>query len=103
MNAALIAFALQQATPAPQAEIRLLGIGGSSCASNMAVSDDSARVAWVFGFWTAMNYAKDANVGGSTDPRGIYAEVELLCSQQPSLTLAVATYRTYARLAAAKR
>lgn len=103
MIATFVALALQQSAPASDREIRLLGIGGNSCASNMATPDDSARVAWVFGFWTAMNFTKDKNVGGSTDPRGIYAEVELLCRQQPSLTLAVATYRTYARLAAEDR
>lgn len=58
-------LALTLAAPAAPADpfaddadkTRILGVGVSTCAANMAKENDDGPVAWVFGFWTGLNAA----------------------------------------------
>jgi hypothetical protein len=75
-----------------------LGIGTRSCAvwqSSAALTNQGN--AWIYGFWTAMNFANASNhhVGAHTDGLGILAEVKKTCDQSPSELLNQAALYTY--------
>jgi hypothetical protein len=75
-----------------------LGIGTRSCAfwqSSAALINQGN--AWIYGFWTAMNFANDNDhhVGAHTDGLGILAEVKKTCDQSPSENLNQAALYTY--------
>ena len=55
------------------------------------------------GFWSGLNAYANADVGHTTDARGIIAEVELRCRENPSEKLVIATFETHERLMRLRR
>ena len=69
------------------------GIAFDSCAVSMERSE--ARNAWILGFWSGLNVAIGADVGKTTDAMGIIAEVERFCSENPTVSMGMATAKVY--------
>lgn len=88
---------------APSGAATLMGLGAASCATALDPRKETERAGWVWGFWTGMNAAENGVVGSTTDPQGVLEEVELLCRQIPSWTLAQASYSTFGKLKSERR
>ena len=70
--------------------MKIYGPGSISCATYL--QDRGLRInadGWILGFWTGMNEESQTNhqVGQSTDPRGIVAQVATVCRVQPVVPL----------------
>ena len=89
--------------PSSNVQIIEFGIGGESCASAMRPQERDQAEAWIFGFVSGGNEARQAGVGHSTDGLGVFAEVTRLCSTHPSYTLREAVVRVYNRLMSEQR
>ena len=86
---------------AQESEQVLMFGGGQSCSTWMTQSYESGKV-WIWGYWTGRNIgAAVSGVGGvvghTTDQNGTIGEVQLVCQNEPSLTLTNAVSRVYKR------
>jgi hypothetical protein len=78
------------------------GIGTRSCAYWQSTpASINEGTAWIFGFWTGMNFGNSDNhfIGAQTDGPGIIAEVKKICNERPSNLLSFATIATYDAMA----
>jgi hypothetical protein len=78
--------------------VDMIGIGRMSCAHWRSTQAHLLEgTAWIYGFWTGLNYVAAAS--GQTQAKievaAIVAEVEKTCAQQKSQTLASAVWTTY--------
>lgn len=67
-----------------------------------AKTDDTVGV-WILGFWSGLNAANHALVADNTTASGVIGEVKLYCAGHPSLSIAQATFDTYAAMRKAER
>ena len=78
--------------------VGMAGIGALSCAHWRSTKDYlSEGTVWIYGFWSALNYAAAASdqAQSGTNTTAIVAEVKRTCAQLPSQTLASAVWTTY--------
>jgi hypothetical protein len=78
--------------------VDMIGIGRMSCAHWRSTQAHlSEGTAWVYGFWTGLNYVAAASeqTQAKIDVVTIVAQVEKTCAQQTSQTLASAAWTTY--------
>lgn len=88
--ATAIACTLAATATKVNADVTVVGIGSASCATAFLPGNIYQTRAWIYGFWSARNWSKDANVGSTTDANGIVGEVENSCKKSPSTSLMVA-------------
>ena len=83
-----------------QGQFATLGAGAVSCATAEQSQYRFDRDGWVMGYFTAANVFSSTNraVGTGTDDAGIWAEVDLECSANPSESFEVATRTVYFKL-----
>lgn len=93
----MLAILALAAAPA-HAEIGVFGAGLNSCAKAWAPAHERDSFVWVMGYWSGMNWAREAQVGGQTDAEGVVGEVKAICSSQPSMLLAPATAKAYSAM-----
>jgi hypothetical protein len=98
VGAALVSPALAEDT---KVSVQMTGIGGMSCAHWQSTqARRSEGTAWIYGFWTGLNYVaaaseqKQSKIGTTA----IVAEVAKTCAQRPSEALATAVWNTYLAL-----
>ena len=80
--------------------VDMVGIGSMSCAHWRSTREHlSEGTAWIYGFWTGLNYVAAASdqAQAKTDAAAIVIEVEKTCAQQTSQTLASAAWSAYLR------
>ena len=80
--------------------VDMVGIGSMSCAHWRSTREHlSEGTAWIYGFWTGLNYVAAASdqAQAKTDAAAIVIEVEKTCAQQTSQTLASAVWSAYLR------
>jgi hypothetical protein len=78
--------------------VDMIGIGGMSCAHWRATKEHLLEgTVWIYGFWTGLNYVAAASdqTQARIDAAAIVVEVERICAQQPSQTLASVVWATY--------
>ncbi len=63
--------------------------------NDMGATTTDTVGSWILGFWSGINVANDARVGGSTTSNGVVGEVKLHCRKHPSKSLGQATFDTY--------
>ena len=93
-----ITLLLAGSAAAEDAKTLALGIGTRSCSfwqSKPSLVQQGG--AWIFGFWTALNFANSKNraVGSQTNGDGIIAAVKKTCAERPSEILEQATLNAY--------
>ncbi|MCT2401715.1 hypothetical protein [Novosphingobium mangrovi (ex Huang et al. 2023)] len=97
------ALCLLFAAPVSADTVTIIGIGNDSCATAFLPNNVYQTKAWIFGFWSARNSEKGANVGSTTDSNGIIGEVESTCRKFPSYHLIVAVGFVYDMMEADNR
>src|SRR5947209_20488034 len=78
--------------------VDMMGIGGMSCAHWRSTQEHLLEgTVWIYGFWTGLNYVAAASdqAQAKIDGAAIVANVEKICAQQTSQTLASAVWTTY--------
>ena len=78
--------------------VDMMGIGGMSCAHWRSTQAHQLEgTAWIYGFWTGLNYVAAASdqAQAKIDVTAIVVEVKKTCDQQMSQTLASAVWTTY--------
>ena len=78
--------------------VDMIGIGGMSCAHWRSTQAHQLEgTAWIYGFWTGLNYVAAASdqAQAKIDMAAIVVEVKKTCAQQMSRTLASAVWTTY--------
>ena len=78
--------------------VDMIGIGSMSCSHWRATKEHFLEgTVWIYGFWTGLNYVAAASdqTQAKIDPAAILNEIEKICAQQPSQTLASAVWTTY--------
>jgi hypothetical protein len=98
--AALVFAALVSSISAQDAKVSvdMIGIGSMSCAHWRSTKEHLLEgTVWIYGFWTGLNYVAAASdqAQAKIDVTAIVTEVEKICAQQASQTLASAVWTTY--------
>ncbi|HSR06173.1 MAG TPA: hypothetical protein VLM42_03405 [Bryobacteraceae bacterium] len=98
--AALVATSLVCPSLAEETKVsvQMTGIGGMSCAHWQSTRARRAEgTAWIYGFWTGLNYVAAASEQAQSkiETAAIVAEVEKTCAGQPTQVLAGAAWATY--------
>ena len=78
--------------------VDMMGIGSMSCAHWRSTQAHQLEgTAWIYGFWTGLNYVAAASdqAQAKIDVAAIVVEVKKTCAQQMSQTLASAVWTTY--------
>ena len=78
--------------------VDMMGIGSMSCAHWRSTQARQLEgTAWIYGFWTGLNYVAAASdqAQAKIDMVAIVVEVKKTCAQQMSQTLASAVWTTY--------
>ena len=78
--------------------VDMMGIGSMSCAHWQSTQAHQLEgTAWIYGFWTGLNYVAAASdqAQAKIDVAAIVVEVKKTCAQQMSQTLASAVWTTY--------
>ena len=78
--------------------VDMMGIGSMSCAHWRSTQAHQLEgTAWIYGFWTGLNYVAAASdqAQAKIDMAAIVVEVKKTCAQQMSRTLASAVWTTY--------
>ena len=78
--------------------VDMIGIGSMSCAHWRSTQAHQLEgTAWIYGFWTGLNYVAAASdqAQAKIDMAAIVVEVKKTCAQQMSRTLASAVWTTY--------
>ena len=78
--------------------VDMIGIGSMSCAYWRSTQEHRLEgTIWIYGFWTGLNYVAAASdqTQARIDAAAIVVEVERICAQQPSQTLASVVWATY--------
>jgi redox-regulated HSP33 family molecular chaperone len=78
--------------------VDMMGIGSMSCAHWRSTQAHQLEgTAWIYGFWTGLNYVAAASdqAQAKIDMVAIVVEVKKTCAQQMSQTLASAVWTTY--------
>jgi redox-regulated HSP33 family molecular chaperone len=78
--------------------VDMMGIGSMSCAHWRSTQAHQLEgTAWIYGFWTGLNYVAAASdqAQAKIDMVAIVVEVKKTCAQQMSQTLANAVWTTY--------
>jgi hypothetical protein len=81
--------------------VQMTGIGAMSCAHWQSTqARRSEGTAWIYGFWTGLNYVAAASEQAQSkiDTTAIGAEVEKTCARRPSQPLASAVWSAYLAL-----
>jgi hypothetical protein len=106
MIAALLLFAQAQTGAGFVIEpLYILGIGRWDCATAFRADKRAETSAWIEGFWTGRNAARQApngrrtQVGSHLIEKDVVAEVERACQLEPDMTMAAVLDKTFARLA----
>lgn len=101
--AALIGSAAQ-ALPTPPAHFYATFGGEKSCATALSnETQESLAAEYTWGAWSGLNMGEQKNVGLHTDGNGIWGEVKLYCTNNPSQPLVTGIIRTYRKLEAEGR
>jgi hypothetical protein len=98
VSAALVCPASAEET---KVSVQMTGIGGMSCAHWQSTqARRSEGTAWIYGFWTGLNYVAAASdqTQSKIDTTAIVTEVVKTCAQRPSQALASAVWNTYLAL-----
>ena len=78
--------------------VDMIGIGAMSCAHWRSTQGHRLEgTIWIYGFWTGLNYVAAASdqTQAKINVAAIVTEVEKICAQQTSQTLASAVWTTY--------
>ena len=78
--------------------VDMIGIGGMSCAHWRFTKEHILEgTVWIYGFWTGLNYvaAASGQSPAKINMSAIVVEVEKVCAQHTSQTLASAVWTTY--------
>ena len=78
--------------------VDMIGIGSMSCAYWRSTQEHRLEgTIWIYGFWTGLNYVAAASdqTQARIDAAAIVVEVERICAQQPTQTLASVVWATY--------
>jgi hypothetical protein len=101
-----LALALAVSEPGFLVEpLYILGIGRWNCATAFGAEHRAETSAWIVGFWTGRNAARQApngrrtQVGSRLEAEGVVAEVERACAQKPGMTMAAVADDTFVTLA----
>ena len=81
-----------------EVSVDMIGIGAMSCAHWRSTKEHFLEgTVWIYGFWTGLNYVAAASGQSSAkiNMSTIVVEVEKICAQQTSQTLASAVWTTY--------
>jgi hypothetical protein len=101
---ALVLFAaVVGATRAMSADqVMITGIGSKSCTHWTSAPDlKSKGEDWALGFWSALNYVAAVTKTQNPliiDPNNMLAEIEKMCAQRPSQSLADSVWITFLTL-----
>jgi hypothetical protein len=100
---ALVLFAAVGTTGAMGADqVMIGGIGSKSCAHWASAPDlKSKGEDWALGFWSALNYVAAVTKTQNQliiDPSNMLAEIEKMCAQRPSQSLADSVWITFLTL-----
>jgi hypothetical protein len=98
----LLAAAPLQKSGAAEVPVNVLMFGGNYSCTTWLTQDFEAGKVWIWGYWTGRNIGAAVNgvggvVGHTTDQNGIIGEVQLVCQNEPSLTLTGAVSKVYKR------
>src|ERR1700681_90782 len=100
---ALVLFAALGATDAMGADpVMIAGIGSKSCAywsSTPALQSEGEK--WALGFWSGLNYVAAVTKQQNQliiDPQEMLVQIEKMCSQRPSQSLADTVWITFLTL-----
>jgi redox-regulated HSP33 family molecular chaperone len=95
VGAALVCPASAEET---KVSVQMTGIGSMSCAHWQSTqARRSEGIAWIYGFWTGLNYVAAASeqMQSKINTAVIVSEVEKTCARRPSQVLASAVWNTY--------
>ena len=100
---ALVLFFAAGVTGAIAADqVMLAGIGSKSCTHWTSAPDlKSKGKDWALGFWSALNYVAAVTKTQNQliiDPNNMLAEIEKMCAQRPSQSLADSVWITFLTL-----
>ena len=99
----LLAAAPLQKSGAAEVPVNVLMFGGNYSCTTWLTQNFEAGKAWIWGYWTGRNIegvflgGGPVVVGHTTDQNGIIGEVQLVCQNEPSLTLTSAVSKVYKR------